>query len=98
MAPKTHFAVPLNKAADPAAPTQQGRWMTHTTERIPLDNHPPKYGVSSKAYRSLQVKKDTQTAEDVQVEDTVETYPLQDADDAEDLLELKATHHQCKFL
>ena len=35
----------------------------------------------------FQVKKDTQTVEDVQVEDTVEIYPLQDADDAEDIPE-----------
>ena len=86
MAPKTHFTVPLNKAADPAVPTQRGRRTTRTTERIPLGKQ-PRHGVLSKASRSLQVKKDTQTVEDVQVEDTVEIYPLRDADDAEDIPE-----------
>jgi hypothetical protein len=84
MAPKTHFTVPLNKAADPVVPTQRGRRTTRTTEKIPL-GHLPKRGVSSKASSSLQVKKDTHTVEDVQVEDTVEIYPLQDADDVEDI-------------
>ena len=58
--------------------------MTCTSEKIPL-YHLPKRGVSSKASSSLQVKKDTHTVEVVQVEDTVEIYPLQDADDAEDI-------------
>ena len=39
MAPKTHFTVPLKKAADKVYPSKQGRQATHTTEKIPLDCH-----------------------------------------------------------
>jgi hypothetical protein len=86
MAPKTHFTVPLNKGANPAAPTQGGRRTTRTTEKIPLDTQPK---CSSRSLH--QVTKDNQTTEDVEVEDpskeTGETYPLQDADDMEDMSE-----------
>ena len=77
MAPKTHFTVPLNKAADKVSPSEWGRWATHTTEKIPLD-HPSQCGTSLKPSGSHhQVHKHAAPITDKEIGETVETYPLQ---------------------
>ena len=91
MAPKTHFTVPLKKAADKVSPSKWGRQATHTTEKIRLD-HPSQCGTSSKPSGSHhQVHKHAAPITDKEIGETVETYPLQftephyDADDIDDV-------------
>ena len=93
MAPKTHFTVPLNKASDKGATSERGRRTTRTTEKISLDN-PSKHATSLKPSGShSQVRKHVVPAEDREIGEIVETYPLQftephhDADEIEDVEE-----------
>ena len=92
MAPKTHFTVPLNKAADKVSPSERGRWATCTTEKIHLD-HPSQRGTSSKPSGSHhQVHKHAAPVTDQEIGETVETYPLQFTEphyDADDIADVK---------
>ena len=84
MAPKTHFTIPLNKASDKGAPSELGRQTTWMTERISL-GHPSMRGTSSKPSEShTQVHKHAELAEDEEIAETVETYPLQFTEDHRD--------------
>ena len=92
MAPKTHFTVPLNKAADKVSPSERGRRATRITEKIRLD-HPSQRGTSSKPSGSHhQVHKHAAPVTDKEIGETVETYPLQFTEphyDADDIADVK---------
>jgi hypothetical protein len=78
MPPKTHFSMPLNKTTAAAAPAQWGRWVTWTTESIPLDC------VARCAAPSIRHPSAPRTQSGGPSAETVETYPLQFMDPESD--------------
>jgi hypothetical protein len=91
MAPKTHFKIPLNKAADSAAPTPQGVWTSHTAERIPLPQLQTQATSSKTSHPNYT--EPTNAGQILPLNETMETYPLRSIDPEEDAEDVGDVDH-----